>query len=66
MVDNARRLFWNKSTRLALNWVDRGDLIIFISKISIIVIIIGRIVIILIINPSYHHHCFRLGGLGAT
>ena len=36
MVDDARRLFWNKSTRLALDRVDLGHLIIIVSKIAII------------------------------
>ena len=48
MVDDARRLFWNKSTRLALDRVDRGHLIIIISKIAniVIILIIRRNVII--------------------
>ena len=36
MVDDARRLFRNKSTRLALDRVDLGHLIIIVSKIAII------------------------------
>ena len=67
MVDDARRLFWNKSTCLALDRVDWGHLISRIVIIITIIIIVTIILIVVIIireadvskKCSFFEHCSK-------